>query len=117
MLASGKCASGKCASRERASRKRASRERVSRERASRDKSIRESSGRGATGGKGALRAKFWCSSRDPFFNWWPDRTTVEHRLNNWNVLFIGQIDYCYSVVVLESIMRCEAPQALYKRRK
>jgi hypothetical protein len=37
--------------------------------------------------------------------------------NNCNVLFIGQIDYCHSVVVLESITRYEAPQALYKRSK
>jgi hypothetical protein len=36
-------------------------------------------GQGATGGKGALRAKFWCSSRDQFFKRGPDRTTVEYR--------------------------------------
>ena len=42
---------------------------------------------------------------------------ISIKLSNCNVLFIGQIDCCHSVVVLESIMRCEAPQALYKRSK
>ena len=42
---------------------------------------------------------------------------ISIKLNNRNVLVIGQIDFCHSVVVLESITRYEAPQALYKRRK
>jgi hypothetical protein len=68
---SKECVSRECASRDCASRECASRECVSREYANRVCKWE--------GVRGALRAKFWCSSRDPFFKGWPDRTTVEHR--------------------------------------